>query len=85
VTCEARGVRPRCRCVDMAMSQGNNGPFLVVVPLTTISNWANEFQKWAPVMNVVVYKGNTAARKEIFKESVHGCVGAGSVRSPPLP
>ena len=23
----------------------NNGPFLVVVPLSTLSNWVNEFNK----------------------------------------
>ena len=24
----------------------NNGPFLIVVPLSTLSNWVNEFNKW---------------------------------------
>ena len=28
----------------------NNGPFLVVVPLSTLSNWVNETEKWAPTM-----------------------------------
>ena len=26
----------------------NLGPFLVIVPLTTLSNWILEFDKWAP-------------------------------------
>lgn len=52
--------------------KGNNGPFLVVVPLTTISNWANEFNKWVPAMTVVVYKGTAGARKDIFKDEVEG-------------
>jgi ATP-dependent helicase STH1/SNF2 len=26
----------------------NNGPFLIVVPLSTLSNWVNEFNRWAP-------------------------------------
>ena len=33
------------------------GPFLVVVPLSTLSNWVVEMKKWAPKLKVVVYKG----------------------------
>ncbi|XP_077251792.1 protein CHROMATIN REMODELING 5-like isoform X2 [Tasmannia lanceolata] len=40
-----------------------HGPFLVVVPLSTLSNWAKEFRKWLPKMNVVVYVGNRASRE----------------------
>ena len=45
----------------------NNGPFLVVVPLSTLSNWANELEKWAPDLVVVIYKGNPEKRKELYK------------------
>lgn len=46
----------------------NNGPFLVVVPLSTMSNWVLEFDKWAPKIKKVVYKGSPQIRKEIAKE-----------------
>ncbi|GLT51053.1 hypothetical protein SLA2020_245000 [Shorea laevis] len=39
------------------------GPFLVVVPLSTLSNWAKEFRKWLPDMNVIVYVGTRASRE----------------------
>ncbi|OQR99271.1 chromatin structure-remodeling complex subunit snf21-like protein [Achlya hypogyna] len=39
----------------------NHGPFLVVVPLSTLSNWVNEFRKWAPDITLVVYKGSIGA------------------------
>jgi ATP-dependent helicase STH1/SNF2 len=42
-----------------------NGPFLVVVPLSTLSNWMMEFKKWAPKIKVVIYKGPPAHRKHI--------------------
>ncbi|MEQ2202815.1 hypothetical protein XENOCAPTIV_016727, partial [Xenoophorus captivus] len=34
------------------------GPFLVVVPLSTLTSWQREFDTWAPDMNVVVYLGD---------------------------
>lgn len=42
---------------------GIPGPFLVVVPLSTLGNWMKEFRHWAPGMNVVQYVGNAASRK----------------------
>nr|XP_043625233.1 protein CHROMATIN REMODELING 5 isoform X2 [Erigeron canadensis] len=44
-------------------SQQIHGPFLVVVPLSTLSNWAKEFRKWLPDMNVIVYVGTRASRE----------------------
>lgn len=48
----------------------NNGPFLVVVPLSTLSNWVNEFSKWAPSALVVTYKGTPATRRDIQREEM---------------
>ncbi|KAL9107810.1 MAG: hypothetical protein Q9227_007325 [Pyrenula ochraceoflavens] len=41
-----------------------NGPFLVIVPLSTLTNWNLEFEKWAPSISRVVYKGPPNARKQ---------------------
>lgn len=48
----------------------NNGPFLVVVPLSTLSNWVNEFAKWAPTTLVVTYKGTPTTRRDIQREEM---------------
>ena len=41
-----------------------NGPFLVIVPLSTLTNWNLEFEKWAPTVAKVVYKGPPNLRKQ---------------------
>uniref|UniRef100_A0A8C2CVU5 Chromodomain helicase DNA binding protein 2 n=1 Tax=Cyprinus carpio TaxID=7962 RepID=A0A8C2CVU5_CYPCA len=41
------------------------GPFIVVVPLSTLTSWQREFETWAPDMNVVVYLGDVISRKTI--------------------
>jgi SWI/SNF-related matrix-associated actin-dependent regulator of chromatin subfamily A member 5 len=30
-----------------------SGPHLVIVPMSTLSNWMEEFKKWCPVLRVV--------------------------------
>ncbi|KAL1626654.1 transcriptional regulator [Diplodia seriata] len=40
------------------------GPFLVIVPLSTLTNWNNEFEKWAPSVQRIVYKGPPQQRKQ---------------------
>jgi ATP-dependent helicase STH1/SNF2 len=48
----------------------NLGPYLVIVPLSTLSNWQNEFIKWCPSARLVCYKGTPAVRKELYKDQV---------------
>ncbi|KAI9797596.1 MAG: hypothetical protein M1833_005379 [Piccolia ochrophora] len=43
------------------------GPFLVVVPLSTMPSWAETLDHWTPDINYVVYNGNETARN-IIKE-----------------
>nr|CAD7200421.1 unnamed protein product [Timema douglasi] len=42
-----------------------NGPYLIIVPLSTLSNWVLEFEKWAPSVVVVAYKGSPTMRRNI--------------------
>jgi chromodomain-helicase-DNA-binding protein 1 len=41
------------------------GPFLVVVPLSTIPAWQMQFKYWAPDMNVICYMGSSKSRQVI--------------------
>ena len=42
-------------------NKGVEGPYLVIVPLSTIGNWQREFEMWTD-MNVIVYHGTHASR-----------------------
>merc|ERR1719245_2736465 len=41
------------------------GPYLVVVPLSTLTNWVLEFDKWAPSVVALSYKGSPQYRRSV--------------------
>ncbi|WVY90250.1 hypothetical protein V8G54_035764 [Vigna mungo] len=47
-------------------AQQIHGPFLVVVPLTTLSNWAKEFTKWLLEMNIIIYVGTQLVDRRVI-------------------
>jgi len=59
--------------------RGQQGPFLVAVPLSTMPAWADTFDLWTPDINYVVYNGNQTARN-IIKE--YELLPDGSFRHP---
>ena len=48
--------------------KGISGPFLVVAPLSTLSNWIEEFQRWTPGIPTVLYHGSPPQRADIRRE-----------------
>jgi SWI/SNF-related matrix-associated actin-dependent regulator of chromatin subfamily A member 5 len=50
-----------------------DGPFLVIVPKSTVNNWMKEFVKWCPVMRVVRFHGDGEERAHLnATQIVHG-------------
>uniref|UniRef100_A0A914YR45 Uncharacterized protein n=1 Tax=Panagrolaimus superbus TaxID=310955 RepID=A0A914YR45_9BILA len=47
-----------------------NGPFLVIVPKSTLQNWMNEFQQWCPTIRAVCLIGTEEERKIIVSEQL---------------
>ncbi len=45
------------------------GPFLLVVPLSTLTSWQREIQLWTPQMNVVVYLGDISSRNMVYTQT----------------
>lgn len=59
--------------------RNQQGPFVVVVPLSTMPSWAETFDNWTPDLNYVVYNGNEAARN-VLRE--HELMVDGNPRQP---
>jgi len=51
---------------------GTNGPFLILGPLSTVSNWVREFGFWTPKIPVVMYHGSPQVRGEIRRKQLKG-------------
>ena len=51
--------------VYMKEYQENNGPHLIVVPKSTLSNWMAELARWAPSLITVKYHGTKEERDDI--------------------
>ena len=51
---------------------GTNGPFLVLGPLSTVSNWVKEFSFWTPKIPAVMYHGNQQTRAQIRRQQMKG-------------
>lgn len=57
--------------------EGFRGPHLILAPLSTLSNWIEEFEKWVPEIPVLLYHGDQTKRGElrsrhIFKNLENG-------------
>lgn len=50
----------------------NKGPFLVIVPLSTLGNWVRELNLWAPTVEKIVYRGNRIQRRSVQAEITKG-------------
>jgi SNF2 family DNA or RNA helicase len=42
-------------------------PLLVIAPLSTLDHWQNEFRRWAPNLNALLYHGTRESREVIRK------------------
>jgi SNF2 family DNA or RNA helicase len=49
--------------------RGSLGPHLIVVPSSTLENWARELARWAPTLRVAVYAGSKEERRGARKSA----------------
>ena len=58
----------------MRQFQKVNGPHLIMVPKSTLSNWMNEFQRFCPSIRVFRFHGSKAEREEMVTNRM--CTGS---------
>lgn len=42
-----------------------HGPFLIVIPLSTMQGWQRELERWSPEINAVIYLGDGNSRSMV--------------------
>ncbi|KAF6072606.1 SNF2 N-terminal domain family protein [Candida albicans] len=68
ILADEMGLGKTLQCISFLshlIENGINGPFLVVVPVSTLSNWYNEIRKFAPKIKVTKYIGTKQERNDI--------------------
>ena len=68
ILADEMGLGKTIQAISMiAFLKENNvsGPFLIAAPLSTVSNWVDEFKRWTPGINTVLYHGSKAERAEL--------------------
>ncbi|KAK9806599.1 hypothetical protein WJX73_007101 [Symbiochloris irregularis] len=46
------------------------GPFIIIAPLSTLTNWVAEFKRWCPEIPTVLYHGSKAERASLRRTKI---------------
>ncbi|XP_075501519.1 ATP-dependent DNA helicase DDM1-like [Primulina tabacum] len=56
-------------------ANGLHGPYLIVAPLSTLTNWMSEINRFVPSMDAIIYHGDRKARDEIRRNHMPRTLG----------
>ncbi|PIN06882.1 DNA repair protein, SNF2 family [Handroanthus impetiginosus] len=54
---------------------GLHGPYLIIAPLSTLSNWMSEIKRFVPSVDAIIYHGSKKDRDEIIRKHMPKAVG----------
>ncbi|KAG0455636.1 hypothetical protein HPP92_024928 [Vanilla planifolia] len=54
---------------------GLDGPYMIIAPLSTLSNWVNEISRFVPSMKSIIYHGSRAERAELRRKFMSMKIG----------
>ncbi|PSK39651.1 hypothetical protein C7M61_001453 [Candidozyma pseudohaemuli] len=78
ILADEMGLGKTLQCISLIcylLEHKVKGPFLIVAPLSTVNNWCNEFEKFAPSVKVIKYTGPKESRQTItFNKKLRGKV-----------
>ena len=63
------GRRPT-RCRPRWQARKLTGPYLVLAPKSTLTNWEREFKNWAPCFKTLLFHGDKEARERMLAENL---------------
>ncbi|XP_015191436.1 PREDICTED: lymphocyte-specific helicase-like isoform X2 [Polistes dominula] len=69
-----------CHLIEKQQS----GPYLIIVPLSTLPNWISEFAKFAPSLPVVVFHGKQSERKSLYSKIIKSYHIMDGFKTPPI-
>ncbi|KAF8751040.1 hypothetical protein HU200_012273 [Digitaria exilis] len=55
--------------------KGLHGPYLIIAPLSNLSNWVNDISRFTPFLASIIYHGDKVARAEIRRKFLPKTVG----------
>lgn len=71
ILADEMGLGKTLQCISLLAvlyERGVTGPFLIVAPLSTLSNWKKEFEKFTPSIPVCLYHGTKNERETMARE-----------------
>ncbi|KAH6797117.1 chromatin remodeling 1 [Perilla frutescens var. hirtella] len=54
---------------------GLHGPYMVIAPLSTLSNWMSEIERFVPSVDAIIYHGDKKERDEIARKHMPRTIG----------
>ena len=74
ILADEMGLGKTIQCIGLIAhlwDHGVRGPFLIVAPLSTISNWVKEMGLWAPKFPALLYHGDPERRAELRQKHLN--------------
>jgi SWI/SNF-related matrix-associated actin-dependent regulator of chromatin subfamily A member 5 len=55
----------------LRFNRHDQGPFLVICPKSTLTNWSREFERWCPGLKTVKLHGDQEERNRVINQEMH--------------